>query len=243
VAAYEAGVPTTSKETFMKAADIMTAPVVSIAPDASVLEAIRLVLQSHISGLPVIDSSGTLVGMVTEGDFLRRAETDTTRERPRWLEFLLGPSRLAEEYVRSHARKVEEVMSREPITVTEDTPLNEVVLMMEHRHIKRLPVLRSSQVVGIVSRSDLMHALATLGPIIPSQPRSDVAIRQQFVGELERQSWSPTALIDVTVKDGVVELWGEITNEAQGVALKVCAENVPGVKSVISHLACIEPII
>ena len=107
----------------MKAGDIMTGRVVSISPDAGVLEAIELMMKNHISGLPVIDSSGALVGMVTEGDFLRRAETGTTRKRPRWLEFLVGPNRLAEEYVESHARKVGEVMTREPITITEDTPL------------------------------------------------------------------------------------------------------------------------
>ena len=225
----------------MKVRDVMSARVVSIAPDANVLEAIRLMLQKHISGLPVIDTSGALVGVVTEGDFLRRAETGTERRRPRWLEFLLGPRRLADEYVHTHARKVEDVMTREPVTITEEASLDEVVRIMERRRIKRLPVMRGSEVVGIVSRANLLHALASLGAAAPPPAKTDVAIREHLLAEFDKQTWAPVALIDVAVKDGVVELWGTITEEAQGEALKVCAENIPGVKSVVSHLTWIEP--
>jgi CBS domain-containing protein len=219
----------------------MSARVISIAPDANVLEAIRLMLQNHISGLPVIDTSGALVGVVTEGDFLRRVETGTERKRPRWLEFLMGPSRMADEYVHTHARKVEEVMTREPTTITEDTSLDEVVRIMERRRIKRLPVLRGAQVVGIVSRANLLHALASLAAAAPPPAKTDVAIRQQLLAEFDKQTWAPVAPIDVVVRKGVVELWGTITEEAQGEALKVCAENISGVKSVVSHLTWIEP--
>jgi CBS domain-containing protein len=225
----------------MKASDIMTGRVISIAPDASVLEAIRLMLDKHISGLPVIDASGALVGVITEGDFLRRAETGTERKRPRWLEFLLGPRRLAEDYVHTHAFKVEEVMTPEPITVTEDTGLDEVVQILERRRIKRLPVMRGAQVVGIVSRANLLRALASLGGAAPPPAKTDAQIRAQLLAEFDKQLWAPVALIDVVVKDGVVELWGTIMEEAQGEALRVCAENIPGVKSVVSHLTWIEP--
>ena len=144
----------------MKAKDVMTSPVVSVGPDDSVSEAARIMLQRHISGLPVIDKEGRLVGIVTEGDFLRRAETGTQRRRPRWLEYLLGPGRLADEYTRSHGRKVREVMTADPLTASDDTPLDEIVHTMEKRGIKRLPVLRGTEVVGIVSRANLVHALA-----------------------------------------------------------------------------------
>ena len=184
----------------MKAGDIMTGRVITISPDATVLEAIDLMTRNHISGLPVIDASGTLVGMVTEGDFLRRAETGTARKRPRWLEFLVGPGRLAEEYVETHARKVGEVMTREPITIAEDTPLDEVVHQMEHRRVKRLPVMRGTQLVGIVSRANLMRALAAIGRATPAPAMTDAAIRKQLL-----------------------------------------AENVPGVKKVVSHLSWVEP--
>ena len=105
----------------------------------------------------------------------------------------------------------------------------------------RLPVVRGTQVVGIVSRANMLHALASLSAAAPPPAKTDVAIRQQLLEEFDKQTWAPVALIDVVVKDGVVELWGTITEEAQGAALKVCAENIPGVKSVASHLTWIEP--
>jgi CBS domain-containing protein len=225
----------------MKASDVMSSRVVSIAPEATVLEAIELMLENRISGLPVIDRAGALVGIVTEGDFLRRAETGTERKRPRWLEFLLGPNSLAKDYVRSHGRKVEEVMTRELITASEDMPLAEVVRIMERKRVKRLPVMRGREIVGIVSRANLLHALATMSRNLPDLAKSDAEIRQRVMDEVEKQPWTPIALIDIIVKDGVVELWGSITEAQQGDALKVCAENVPGVKAVVSHLSWIEP--
>jgi CBS domain-containing protein len=225
----------------MKVSDVMTRRVVSVAPQTTVLEAVRLMLQNHISGLPVIDATGRLVGVVTEGDFLRRTETGTQRKRPRWLELLVGPRALAEEYVQAHGRNVQEVMTHDPVTVSEDTKLDEVVRLMERRRIKRLPVVRGAQVVGIVSRANLMHALASLGRAAPVTTKSDAEIRSQILAELDKQPWAPVALIDVLVCDGVVELWGTITEEKQGDGLKVVAENIPGVKQVVNHLTWIEP--
>jgi CBS domain-containing protein len=225
----------------MKAKDIMSARVVSIAPEATVLDAVRLMLEHQISGLPVVDKTGALVGIVTEGDFLRRAETGTQRKRPRWLEFLVGPNSLAADYVRSHGRKVEEVMTREPVTIGEDASLDEIVRIMERKRVKRLPVVRGQEVVGIVSRANLLRALASVGAALPEPAKSDAEIRERVVAELNRELWAPVALIDVIVKGGVVELWGSITEAKQGEALKVCCENIPGVKSVVSHLTWIEP--
>jgi len=133
----------------MKAKDVMTSPVISVQPDASIWEAVRIMLQRRISGLPVIDKDGRLVGMVSEGDFLRRAETGTQRRRSHWLEFLIGPGRLADEYTRSHGRKIQDIMTPDPFTVSGDTLLDEVVRLMEKRRIKRLPVvIRGNEVVG-----------------------------------------------------------------------------------------------
>jgi CBS domain-containing protein len=225
----------------MQARDIMASRVVSIAPEATVLEAIELMLKNRISGLPVIDRTGELVGIVTEGDFLRRAETGTERKRPRWLEFLLGPNSLAKDYVRSHGRKVEEVMTKELVTVSEEAPLDEVVRIMERKRVKRLPVMRGRELVGIVSRASLLHAFATMSRDLPQPAKSDADIRRRVMEELAKQPWAPIALIDIVVKNGVVELWGSITEASQGEALRVCAENIPGVKAVVSHLSWIEP--
>ena len=178
----------------MKVKDVMTSPVVSIEPDAPVLQAVQIMLQRHISGLPVVDKEGRLVGIVTEGDFLRRAETGTERRRPRWLEYLIGPGRLADEYTRSHGRRVSEIMTADPLTVSEETSLDEVVRVMEKRQIKRLPVVRGNEVVGIVSRANLVHALAGLVREIKPTAASDQAIHDRIVTELAGQSWAPAAL-------------------------------------------------
>jgi CBS domain-containing protein len=225
----------------MQVKDIMTSPVVSIEPDTSVTQAIRIMLQRHISGLPVVDQDGRLTGIVTEGDLLRRAETGTERTRPRWLEFLVGPGRLADEYTRTHGRKVTDVMTADPQTVTEDTPLEEVVKLMEKRRIKRVPVVRGETVVGIVSRANLLHALAGVVREVKPALASDQAIREQLMAELARQSWAPIALIDIVVRNGVVELWGTVTDERERQAIKVAAENIPGVKAVNDHLAWVDP--
>jgi CBS-domain-containing membrane protein len=177
---------------------------------------------------------------LTEGDFLRRAETGTQRRRPRWLEYLVGPGRLADEYTRTHGRKVEDMMTGEPFTVAEDTPLDEVVNLMEKRRIKRIPVLRGSEVVGIVSRANLLHALAGVAREVKSTAADDQAIRDRLLAELAGQPWAPVSLVNVIVRDGVVELWGTITDERERQAMIVAAENVPGVKGVKDHLAWVD---
>ncbi|NVO13249.1 MAG: CBS domain-containing protein [Rhodoplanes sp.] len=225
----------------MKARDVMNSRVVSIAPEATILDAIQLMLENRISGLPVVDHTGALVGIVTEGDFLRRPETGTLRKRSRWLEILIGPNSLATDYVRSHGRRVEEVMTRTPVTIGEEATLDEVVAIMERKRVKRVPVVRGREVVGIVSRANLLHALASVSRDLPAASGGDAEIRTRVLDELGRQPWAPVALVDVVVKDGIVELWGSITEAKQGEALKVCCENVPGVKGVVSHLSWIEP--
>lgn len=224
----------------MKAKEVMTSPVVSVEPEAAVLQAVRIMLQRRVSGLPVIDKDRRLVGIVTEGDFLRRAETGTQRRRARWLEFLVGPGKLAQEYADTHARKVHEVMTPDPVTVTEDTLLEDIVRLMEKRQIKRLPVMRGQEVVGIVSRANLLHALASIARETKPIEQSDEAIRAQLVAELSKESWAPVAMINPMVREGVVELWGTITDERERRALVVAAENVPGVKAVRDYLAWVD---
>ena len=226
----------------MKAANLMTSKVLSVSPDASILEAMQLMLLNGVSGLPVIDQRGSLVGIVTEGDFLRRVETGTEKKRPKWLEIFMGPGRLADEYVRTHGRRVAEVMTPDPFTIAEDTPLEDVEDSMERRRIKRVPVVREGRVVGIVSRADLLHALASAVRTLAATSRTDTDIRQHVLSALADQAWVPKSFVNVEVHDGVVELRGIILDEGERRALHVVAENTPGVKAVNDHLVWVEPI-
>jgi CBS domain-containing protein len=223
----------------MKAKDIMTSTIIAVSPEDTVEKAVRLMLQNRISGLPVIDAASRLIGIVTEGDFLRRVETATQRKRPRWLEFMVGPGRLADEYMRSHARKVSEIMTAEPATVTEDTALEAIVTLMEKRRIKRVPVVRSGKVVGLISRANLLRALAGVSRGLRPGTAGDQAIRDRILAELKAQPWAPVA-IEVVVRSGIVDLWGTITDERTRQALIVAAENVPGVKRVRDHIVWLE---
>ena len=225
----------------MKAQDIMTWPVISITPDAPVQSAIRLMLQHRISGVPVVEKDGRLVGMLTEGDLLRRSETGTERRRPRWLEFLLGPGRLAGEYTHTHGRKVEEIMTADPIVIDDQLPVQDVVEVMEKNHIKRVPVMRGNVMVGILSRANLVQALASVADSVPATTADDAAIRDKLLSEIDHQPWAPKGLINVTVKNAIVELWGSITDEREREALHVLAENMAGVKEVRDHLSWVEP--
>ena len=220
---------------------IMTWPVFSIGPDATVLQAVQLMLRHKISGLPVVDADGSLVGIVTEGDFLRRAETATERRRPNWLNFLVGPGRLADEYVHTHTRKIADVMTSEPYTITEDASLEEVVHLMEKHRIKRLPVVRQKQLVGIVSRANLLHALASVVPSASAPAATDEIIHKSLLTELQHDKWAPVEFLNVIVRNGVVGLWGTITDERQRQALIVAAQNIPGVKEVQDHLIWVDP--
>jgi CBS domain-containing protein len=225
----------------MKAKDVMTPEVTTVTPETSVLEAIRLMLQRKISGLPVVDAAGTLVGMVSEGDFLRRAELGTERHAPRWIEFLAGPGRLANAYVHAKGRKVRDVMTAKVHAVEDDASLNEIVEMMERHRVKRVPVLRRGKLVGIVTRANLLRALAGMQRAEPATASSDLTIRTRLMAELAKQPWAPLVAIDILVSGGVVKLSGAIMDDRQRQALRVAAENIPGVRKVEDHLVWIEP--
>ena len=182
------------------------------------------------------NDKGKLVGILTEGDLLRRPEIGTERGRSRWLDALFGPGDAANAYVRSHSRKVQDVMTRDPVAVEEIAPLDEVVHLLERRNIKRLPVVRAGKVVGITSRANLIRALAGLHRVGRALERTDSAIRNRIFAQISKQDWAYSAFVDVTVRKGVVDLWGTITDLEQREALRVLAENTPGVKKIEDHL-------
>lgn len=232
----------------MNAADVMTANPVTVLPETTLAEAVGLLVEKRISGLPVLNADGKLIGILTEGDLLRRGETGTERE-PRWLEILFSQSRLASEYVHAHSRTVADVMTRGVLSVTADAPLEVVVNLMERREVRRLPVLDrpDGRLVGIISRADLMRAL---GRVLAEKDAGrlgaasgDAAIRARIRAEIGAQPWAPAMRdIVVTVSGGKATLSGVILHDEQRRALNVLVAGVPGVTSVDDQLAWFEPV-
>jgi CBS domain-containing protein len=223
----------------MRAHQIMTRPVITVTPETTIVDAANLMLQRHVSGMPVLDEAGKLVGIVSEGDFIRRSEIGTGRKRGRWLRFILGPGKQASDFVHEHGRKVGEVMTKSPLTITEDTALAEIVQLMEKNNVKRLPVVRSDKVVGIVSRANLLQAVASLARQVPDPTADDDHIRNRVIDALEKNDWCPFGL-SVIVRDGIVHLSGVITEERSRQAAVVAAEGVQGVKKVHDHLCWVD---
>lgn len=220
----------------MRAHQVMTRKVVTVKADTPILEAANLMLQRRISGLPVVDDTGGLIGIVSEGDFMRRTEIGTQGPRIRWLDFLMGAGKSAVDFVREHGRKVGEIMTRDGLfTATEDMPLEDLVRLMERQKVKRLPVVRGDTLVGIVTRSDLLRAVACLARDVPDPTADDDHIRDRVIASIEKNEWHPMQL-GVTVRDGIVHLSGMITDERFRQATIVAAENVSGVKLVHDHL-------
>jgi CBS domain-containing protein len=225
----------------MIVADVMTRNCITIAPDATVEEAVNLMLSRHISGLFVVDKAGELAGVVTEGDLLRRDELGTQRNRPWWLRLLASPARQAADFTQANGRHVRDVMTEDVLSIAQDSPLEEVVAAMEKHRIKRLPVTADGKVVGVVSRADLLRALIGRARTAAPLGSDDRSIRVAILNALEAQSWTPLTTLNVTVADGVADVWGTITNEQERRGIQVVVENTPGVKAVHDHLVYIEP--
>ncbi|HLX27718.1 MAG TPA: CBS domain-containing protein [Casimicrobiaceae bacterium] len=226
----------------MQAKDVMTHSVVTIAPEANIREAIAKMIEHGISGLPVVDEDVGLVGIVTEGDLIRRAETGTEAPRRRWLELLLGAGAGADAYARAHGRHVCDLMSADVVTVTRDTPLADVVRSMEEHSIKRVPVVDGKRVVGIVSRANLVAALSEHLELAARRQMNDDEIQRRIIAQMKREPWCPSREITVIVRKGWVRLEGVIFDERQRKALHVLIAGVVGVKGIDDQLAYIEPL-
>jgi CBS domain-containing protein len=219
----------------MRARDVMYTAVATTTPETTVEEVARLMINLRISGVPVIDKNGQLVGIITEGDLLRRAETGTERRRRSpWSEWFSANSRMAAEYIKSHARRVEDVMTQEVASVGELASLGEIAELMEIKRIKRVPVVHDGKIVGIVSRADLLQVLAS-GGAASADEDSDRLIRDRLLAKLRRQEWASPVESNVVVSDGVVHFWGTVRSEEERRALRVVAENIPGVRGIEDH--------
>ncbi|MBY5392237.1 CBS domain-containing protein [Rhizobium leguminosarum] len=219
---------------------IMTSPPITVTASCSVAEAAKRMLDNKISGLPVVDANGALVGIVSDGDFLRRSELNTERKRSWLLEWLTSPGKIADEYVRAHGRRVEEVMTAPVSAIAPTASISDAVRLMERRDIKRLPVVTDGRLVGIVARSDLLRALSQALPAA-AVSASDAQIQAAIDTELARQSWSRNGFIHCRVTNGVAELSGTIFDERERLAAKVAVENVPGVTSIKDQLVWVDP--
>ena len=221
----------------MNAADVMVSNVITVGPDATVQEVAGLLLKNRISAVPVVSQSGDILGIVSEGDMLRRVESHTLRHRSWWLRLLTADTELRNEFVKSHSHKVVDVMTRKVLTVSPETPLGEIASVLERNGIKRVPVVKDGKLVGIVSRANLLQAIATIGKTVePAGTADDATLRGKVMSQLDRQPFSWRALINVIVHDGTVELWGMVDSELEKRAARVAVEVTPGVRAVADNL-------
>jgi CBS domain-containing protein len=230
----------------MRAMDVMTTNVVTVGPDTSVQEVATILSERGISGVPVVDAGNRVVGIVSEGDLLHRIETGTERRPERsagrrrswWLDTISRDEELARDYVKSHGRTAGDVMTRDVVSVNDTTELADVAALLETKRIKRVPVLRDGKLVGIVSRANLVRALAAAGPRLTADTAADDrTIRQQLLAELKGKEWVHAWAADIIVREGVVHIW--VTDdrpEEERQALRIAAENIPGVRGVEEHI-------
>ncbi len=221
----------------MRAMDLMTSEVITVDEDASVQQVAKLLAERGISAVPVVDRENRVIGMVSEGDLLHRSETGTERRRSWWLDMMASTNKLAGDYVKSHSGEVRDVMTRDVISVTDTTPVADIAVLLETNRIKRVPIVRDGKLVGIVSRANLVRALAmTIDEQTSATEADDRSIREKLLAELKAQRWAEVSPANVTVKDGVVHLWSSYLSEQEKRALVVAAENVPGVRRVEDHM-------
>ncbi|EBU1124676.1 hypothetical protein CE665_26160 [Salmonella enterica subsp. enterica serovar Poona] len=233
----------------MIAADIMTAPPITVHESTPVFEVVSKLLDLHISGLPVIDAEGQMIGIVTEGDLLRRSELGTGIKHPHWKEFFLNPGTLARDYIQSHARYAGEVMTPDPLTVTPDMPLDEIIGLMENNGIKRVPVVDvNDNLTGIITRVDILKALRTIlkqnsNPDNARKLRGeDESVRKEILDKISHQSWAPRNTIRITVTNGFIDIYGTILNENIRQALIVLIEETTDSRYIRDHMVFIEPV-
>ncbi|MCG8544680.1 MAG: CBS domain-containing protein [Alphaproteobacteria bacterium] len=220
----------------MLAKEIMTTDVATATPEQSIHDVAEQLLERSVSALPVVDDQDRLVGIISEGDLLRRVETGTERKQSWWLDMLVSSEEKSRDFLKSHAVHVRDVMTREIISVEEDTPASEIAGILEENRIKRVPVLRGETLVGIVSRADIIRALAVRHIPVSPRPQDDLALRDTVLKTIREIDGVSSTHVNVLVDDGVVHLWGLADSSEQKTALRVAVENIPEVTEVQNHL-------
>lgn len=227
----------------MQARDVMVSPVITVGNTATVRDVAKLLLEKRISAVPVVDNAGKIVGIVTESDLMRRAEAGTERSYSWWVHFLAGDAKIAADYVKSHATKVKDVMTPKVVTATPETALHDIATLLEEHQIKRVPIVsKDGHLVGIVSRANLIQVVASTRPKL-EMTLPDSTVRQKLLDELKKQPWAHTYSVNVTVTNGIVDLWGYVESAQQRKAIRVSAEAIPGVTVVNDHLADSSPFV
>ena len=220
----------------MQARDVMVSPVITVTRSAAVRDVAKILLKERISAVPVVDDASKVIGIVTEGDLIHRAEAGTERRNSWWVRFLTDGATIATDYAKSHARRVEDVMTTEVVTAAPEMPLHEIATLFEERGIKRVPIVdKEGNLVGIVSRANLIQVVASVRPDL-DMSLPDLMIRQKLLGDLKKESWAHTRSLNVTVTNGIVDLWGFVDSGEERKAIRVRAENIPGVVTVNDHL-------
>jgi len=223
----------------MRARDIMTTRVITVDPDATVEEIAKRLIENRISAVPVVEAGGRLVGLVSEGDLMRRTETETERHPSWWLSLFLLPEQTAVEYVKAHGRHAKDVMSRQVISVAEDASLEEVAGVLEEHRIKRVPVINNGKLAGIVSRANLLHGLVARSA--GGDPSVDDRKLRASIEENLSKAGVRAQLLNIVVSGGVIHLWGVVATGAEQAAARVAAESIPGVREVRFNVEALPP--
>lgn len=220
----------------MKAKDIMTRRVITVTPDSSVGDIATLLLERNISAVPVIDEDKRVVGIVSEGDLVIRHDIGTDQPKHSWwLRLLNDSTALAGEYLKTHGRTARDIMTKEIISVEEDTPIAEIARLMEKNHIKRVPVVKDGMLVGIISRANIVRQVASVKELRVETYVDDDTIRRQVQEALDNEPWASVATTSITVNNGVVEFWGTVNSEAERDASRIAAEAIAGVTQVVDQ--------
>jgi CBS domain-containing protein len=217
----------------MRAKDVMTTDPIVVGPETTVGEIAELLLQRRISGVPVADAAGRVLGVVSEDDLMHRPEIGGPRRRSRWLTWFSGGQ--TGDFVKTHGRIARDVMSAPAIVVDEEASIADIARLLEERRIKRVPVLRDGKLVGIVSRADLLRGFAAAQRAPAAVAADDGALRTAILAAMKREGWPMAAIVNVVVSDGVAHLWGLLDPEEDPRALVLLVEGVPGVKAVEDH--------